>query len=753
MWWGVQVAVYAILVLGYAALPIVAVRRRIERGRTQRFLEAMLLVALVRTTALGLIAFWGASSWWAYVGQRLTQVSLVVLAFLSAEFAAAFVWQPVRLKLRLGGLALLLAAALAIEALSARLSAVLVTWLPSGPAPAGLVAGLLVAGWLVFTALAWWLSFQALRRATNAEHRNRIHYLLLALLWLTVGDLLLLGTGLAGVYVGLAVRLVGLGVATFALVRTELPDVKRWLWTGLRFVLLTAITVAGYLVVLVAVGSLSGFVPDLPSLLAHLPAVLLALVIAGAAGVLLGPALRRRFDRLLLGESYDIQAALRTYSQQINLILDLERLADTTLGWLQTTLGVERSAFILLTAQTDGRIELKVLRAVGASLPSPQPFAADGRFLLHFRNVRRPLGQYELDMLSWFRAMPVEERTWLAGLALDLYVPILVAGQPLALLGLGSKAGGRSYSQRDVEILMTLAAQTGTALENARLLDDLRALQEDLRRLSDELAETNRQLQRLDQTKADFVAIASHELRTPLTQIFGYSDVLASLSGDELSDVQQWRSFVEGISSGAGRLKRVVDAMIDVSLIETGGLVLQLEPLPVGMCVRQAVEAVRPALQQRSLDLTVQDLSSLPDIKADYDRLTQVFVGLLSNAIKYSPDGSEIDVSGRLAEVSGQDLAVEILVADSGIGIDLEQQDLIFEKFYRAESALFHSSHQVRFKGGGPGLGLAIAKGIVAAHGGEIWVESPGRDEKLCPGSTFYVRLPVAGSVREVDDV
>ena len=142
-------------------------------------------------------------------------------------------------------------------------------------------------------------------------------------------------------------------------------------------------------------------------------------------------------------------------------------------------------------------------------------------------------------------------------------------------------------------------------------------------------------------------------------------------------------------------------------------------------------------------------MSPLPEIRADYGRLSQVFIGLLSNAIKYSPDGSKITISGRLAQ-GGE--AVEVLVADTGIGVDLEQQDLVFEKFYRGENALFHSTDEVRFKGGGPGLGLAIARGIVVAHGGEIWVESPGRDEEICPGSTFHVRLPTAGVEKEAHD-
>jgi signal transduction histidine kinase len=321
------------------------------------------------------------------------------------------------------------------------------------------------------------------------------------------------------------------------------------------------------------------------------------------------------------------------------------------------------------------------------------------------------------------------------------------------LLALGPKADGQPYSGADLETLTTLAGQTGTAVENARLMDDLRSVQADIQRLNNELAETNRQLQRLDQTKADFVAIASHELRTPLSQIFGYSDVLASMDGEEFGDAQVMDQFISGIARGARRLKRVVDEMVDVSLIETGTLRMQLEPISLSDIVEGAVETVRTTARERDLSIVAGDLSSLPRVNVDRARMQQVFVSLVSNAVKFTPDGGEISIAGRPVEGPSGIQDVEVLVSDKGIGIDPDQADLVFEKFYRPESTLVHSTDETRFKGAGPGLGLAIARGIVEAHGGSIWVESPGRDEEAFPGSTFHVRLPVAGPVEEQQHV
>jgi signal transduction histidine kinase len=136
-------------------------------------------------------------------------------------------------------------------------------------------------------------------------------------------------------------------------------------------------------------------------------------------------------------------------------------------------------------------------------------------------------------------------------------------------------------------------------------------------------------------------------------------------------------------------------------------------------------------------------------VEVDSARLEQVFVSLLSNAIKFTPDGGQILVTGEVKGSWAESEAVEICVADEGIGIDRDQQALIFEKFYRPEDPLQHSTDEVGFKGAGPGLGLSIARGIVEAHGGRIWAESPGRDEKRCPGSRFFVLLPGVAHIGE----
>jgi signal transduction histidine kinase len=562
MWIGVQIAVYAGLFIGYVSLLILEIRHRIEHGRVQKLLEATLLLAALWTLVLGLLAALTTGVWWAFAWDRVAQIGLVLLALLASEFSNAFVERRGRRWLRLAVAGMLFGAAVVFDVRPFAWPLENLTIASVRLGSTQLATLFLISAWGAATGSALWTSDWALRRAIGSKHRNRIRYLQVSLLGIALGDLLVLAGEIPAVYVGLAVRLLGSAIITFALLRHDLPDLRRLSLVVLRVVIVAALTAALYLLFLLAAGLVWGSFVEIPKLAVVAPAVILAVLVAAVVDVALGPRLHRFFDRTVLGQSQDVQGALRDYSRQISLILDLERLADTTLDWLQTTLRVERPAFLLFTALGGGQIELKVLRATTSPLPPPQAFSADNRFIIHFRNIGQPLSQYDLDMLSWFQVMQAEERRWLKGLAADLYIPVLVAGNPVALLALGPKADGQPYSDENLEMLTTLAGQTGAAVENSRLVDNLRAVQGDIQRLNNELAETNRQLQRLDQVKADFVTIASHELRTPLSQIFGYSDVLASLEGEELGDAQvvhrRHRSGSQTAEAGGGRDGRCI---------------------------------------------------------------------------------------------------------------------------------------------------------------------------------------------------
>jgi signal transduction histidine kinase len=151
------------------------------------------------------------------------------------------------------------------------------------------------------------------------------------------------------------------------------------------------------------------------------------------------------------------------------------------------------------------------------------------------------------------------------------------------------------------------------------------------------------------------------------------------------------------------------------------------------------------AARERKQTITVEAFIGIPHVQGDHQRLYQVFINVIGNGIKYTPDGGRVTVSGRLlkAQDALEEDFVEIIVADTGIGIDKEDLEYIFGKFYRTGPIALHSTGKTKFKGAGTGLGLAITKGIVEAHGGRIWAESEGHDEVGCPGSQFHILLPV----------
>jgi signal transduction histidine kinase len=318
-------------------------------------------------------------------------------------------------------------------------------------------------------------------------------------------------------------------------------------------------------------------------------------------------------------------------------------------------------------------------------------------------------------------------------------VPIRAKRTLIGALVLGAKQTGEPYHARDLDVLHTLAGQTAVALENARLFDDQRRLNLEISQLNQELTDANKRLQKLDKAKSDFLNITSHELRTPLTQVRGYADILGEMMQGEDGQSAYLGQIAGKIRKATDRLEAIYSAMIDVSAIGVDALQLHFDALRPAIFVSQAIEKWRGALQERQQTLQVNGIEELPPMQGDQERLVQAFSNLINNAIKFTPDGGLIEIWGRV--VQGPEPVIEIVIADSGIGIDPEDHELIFEKFYRVGSADLHSTGTVKFKGAGPGLGLPIAKGVIEAHGGRIWVESDRRDEETCPGTRFHILL------------
>lgn len=282
--------------------------------------------------------------------------------------------------------------------------------------------------------------------------------------------------------------------------------------------------------------------------------------------------------------------------------------------------------------------------------------------------------------------------------------------------------------------------------------ESYRELQDKTQRLEQTLA----RLKEVDRLKSNFLATMSHELRTPLTSIIGYSEMLAEGIAGPLAPEQT--EYVKTIHSKGEQLLRLIMGLLDLSKLDSGTMSLRQAPAQIGPILEEVITTLKPVARKKEVEL-ILDADKVPcELAADAERLRQVFINLVDNAVKFTPKGGSVTVTSRVTEgpplsSSGGDdeedesamgaalLAplfkqVEIRVADTGIGIPPTERTKVFDAFYQVDSS---STREY----GGTGLGLSIVKRIVDAHGGQVRVD--GNEPK---GTVFIVTLPSAQARR-----
>ena len=292
--------------------------------------------------------------------------------------------------------------------------------------------------------------------------------------------------------------------------------------------------------------------------------------------------------------------------------------------------------------------------------------------------------------------------------------------------------GAFSYQLKPLDIgslmgtIRNAAHQQRLTLENRELLEKLRCSNE-------ELEEKNRRLEEASLAKMQILSTASHELKTPLTSIVGYVDrmLLQRETVGDLNDRQE--RYLEIVKRNSYRLKALVDDLLDISRIESGGMELDITSVNVNSELDDAAKAVQTIADRKSIRVELDVPADLPPVLAERLRFSQVVINLLSNACKYSLDGAKVKVSA--AQVNDY---VQFDVSDTGIGISVADQARLFSQFFRAETKLTREES-------GTGLGLFITKYLVEAHGGEIWVNS---QEGV--GTTVSFTFPVDTSAASV---
>ncbi len=316
----------------------------------------------------------------------------------------------------------------------------------------------------------------------------------------------------------------------------------------------------------------------------------------------------------------------------------------------------------------------------------------------------------------------------LASVRSVMCVPLFSQGRILGVVYLDNRVKTGIFVDHHVEMLTAFANQAAVAIENARLYDNLRKSMEERLRLQQELHENETRrlaLEEANRLKSDFIGIVSHELRNPLTTIRGYVQTLA---GEANLDEKVRREFYETIEAEADRMLDLINELLDSSRLEAGRpLTLNARPVQLRPLLERLARSQRFYKFWTPDHRMVSDISDdLSEIEADEDKVHQIVGNLLTNAIKYSPNGGNI----RLA-AQPKDKGIEIAVSDEGLGMNEEQQSRLFRQFERIEREDIERIP-------GTGLGLFLTRHLVDLHGGRITCESePGK------GSTFTVWLPL----------
>jgi signal transduction histidine kinase len=414
-----------------------------------------------------------------------------------------------------------------------------------------------------------------------------------------------------------------------------------------------------------------------------------------------------------LAQSVEELRALGEVSQAVNSTLDLETVLNTIVAKAVQLSGTDAGAIYVLNKAhtkfklraTYGMDEATVAAIRHSSIRAGETAigqATEQRQPIQIADVLDAPAAGVLDVVVQ------------AGYRSILIVPLLGPERAIGVLVIRRKVPGE-FPGSTIDLLQTFAAQSVLAIQNARLFH--------------EIEEKSQQLELASRHKSQFLANMSHELRTPLNAILGYSElVLDDIYG---AVPEKARAALERVQSNGKHLLGLINDVLDLAKIEAGKLTLSLADYAMDEVVASVVAAVEALAAEKHLALTVDVPSDLPIGHGDEQRIRQVLLNLVSNAIKFT-DAGEVTITARVG-----DGAFQVAVSDTGPGISAEDQAKLFQEFQQADSS------STRTKGG-TGLGLAISRRFIDLHGGRIRVESaPGH------GSTFTFELPITVELQE----
>jgi len=575
---------------------------------------------------------------------------------------------------------------------------------------------ILMVGWAILLGYTAWFTFMAYQQAHGPLHRNRIQYWALAWGFFALADtVLFVGYPVVGSWL----RLGGVILIVYAISHYRLLNINQILRAMLNYLIITILTAMLYLTVLFVVERIFGTELGYHNIL---PPVVLASLFLAVCYTPLMRFVQQLIDRFVLGYTYDSNKLIRTYSANISNILSLHRLGVISLTMLQQTFQAYHCTLFLVQPVT-GQIRLTCIKSIGQKQLKNGLLRDNNPIVHYFEQTHQALSHYDFDMSPQFKNMARSERAWLSGLDIEVFVPIFAKNDWVGLFALGPKTNRKAYLGPDLSLLKTLAQQTAVALENAKLVEDLVKLNQNLKQAYDELDTIYSQRKELDNLKSAFIGVITHEMRTPFINV-DFSLQLINRYGLKRLHPEQRTQLVQ-LKNNMQGAKRMVDNLVNFASFISQRAELYITPIKLPTLVNEAVVTNDTLIKQKRLSLTLDVSTNLPPFEGDEQRLKDAIYQLINNAVKFTPPKGKIWVRGFLHE---DQLRLE--VHDTGCGIPTNRLPHLWEGFAQMSDDFLRGLE-------GLGLGLTLVKYVVQAHRGEVFATSEEGS-----GSIFGFQIP-----------
>lgn len=505
---------------------------------------------------------------------------------------------------------------------------------------------------------------------------------------------------------------------SYAIVRHRLMDIKLVMRKSSVF-LASIVTII--ILAIIANHLSSIFVSNAVDWVVYLTILVLSLVFF--------PSIRKFYYRLankyFFSSLYDSQEVIANMSEKLRSTLEVQKIYDFVFSSLSSAFHFKYFGILGYDHKTESYL-IRYNRGfkVGRKMKFP------GNKVLHKMFIRKnePIITEEVKN-EYYNPSTKETINLLNKLKVEILAPLNIKNKTVGLIALGPKESGDMYNEEDLQVLRTIGAFAAISIDHAlqykKTLSFNIRLKQEVEKATEELRKANRELKKLDVAKSEFISIASHQLRTPLTVIKGYVSMMIEGSFGELTPEE--KSSLNKIYESNERLIQLVENLLNISRIESGRLQFDFKEMQLEKLTDSVMEELSDSAKKKGLKLNYKKPDELlPKTKIDEEKLRQVVMNLIDNAIKYTKKGN---VTVTLKKVGKR---IQFCVSDSGMGITKDDLGHLFKKFSRGEgTSVVHTE--------GTGLGLYVAKEMIEAHHGKIWAESEG-DGK---GASFYFELPI----------